>query len=203
MRQHPFSLLLAIVFMAGFGTDASADWVITPYAGFNWGASVTFNDAALSYDDEFTSRIDVGAGAAWITGPFAVEFDFGYFPGFFADRKADDDFEFGPSHLLTMMANAGYTPGFRIAGVRPYAAGGFGIIQTHIQDEFDLFTVKSTNAAFNVGGGGELPLGTRYGIRGDVRYFRTVQERLPEREVDVAIGALSFWRVTGGLTIKF
>lgn len=203
MRQHLFSVVLAIVLIAGVAANVSADWVITPYAGLNWGAKVTFNDAALSYDDEFKSRINFGAAAAWLTGPFAVEFDFGYLPGFFGDRKADDDFEFGPSRLLTMMANVGYTPDIRIAGVRPYAAGGFGVLQTHIEDEFDLFTVKSTNAAFNVGGGGELPLGAKYGIRGDVRYFRTVQEKLPAREVDVAIGKLSFWRVTGGVTIKF
>jgi hypothetical protein len=203
MRQHRFSILLAIVLVAGLAADGSADWVAIPYAGFNWGAKVTFNDAALSYDDEFKSRVNFGGAVAWLNGPFAVEFDFGYLPGFFADRKADDDFEFGPSRLLTMMGNVAYTPAFRIGGVRPYAAGGFGVILTHIQDEFDLFTVESTNAAFNVGGGGELPLGAKYGIRGDVRYFRTVQEKLPEREVDVAIGALSFWRVTGGVTIKF
>jgi hypothetical protein len=203
MRQHPFSILLAIVLIAGVAPDASADWVITPYAGWNWGSKVTFTDAALSYDDEFKSRINFGAGTAWLTGPFAVEFDFGYLPDFFGDRKADDDFEFGPSYLLTLMANVGYAPRFRIAGLRPYAAGGFGVIQTHIEDEFDLFTVNSTNAAFNVGGGAEWPLGPKYGIRGDVRYFRTVQEKLPAQEVDVAIGSLSFWRVTGGLTIKF
>src|SRR5262245_5065473 len=116
MRQQALSTVLVIALMAGFGADASADWIVTPYAGFNWGAKVTFNDAALSYDDEFKSRVNFGGGVAWLTGPFAVEFDFGYLPGFFADRKADDDFEFGPSRLLTMMANVGYRPDFRIAG---------------------------------------------------------------------------------------
>jgi opacity protein-like surface antigen len=201
MRQHPISFLLAIVLMAFLATDASADWVITPYAGLNWGAAATFNDAALSYDDEFKPRMNVGGEVDWINGPFAVGFDFGYLPQFFADRKADDDFEFGGSRVLTMMANVAYE--FHLAGLRPYGAAGFGVIQTHITDEFELFTVNSTNAAFNAGGGVVWPLDAKYGIRGDVRYFRTVQEKLPEREVDVAIGALSFWRVTGGLTIKF
>jgi len=182
--------------------DSAADWVITPYAGLNWAAAATFNDAALSYDDEFKSSFNVGGEVDWINGPLAVGFDFGYLPEFFADRKADDDFEFGSSYVLTMMANVAYTP-FQLAGLRPYGAGGFGVMKTHITDEFELFTVSSTNAAFNVGGGVQWPLGARYGIRGDARYFRTVQEKLPEREVDVAIGSLRFWRFTGGVTIKF
>jgi hypothetical protein len=201
MRQQRFSILLAIVLVASLAADGSADWVITPYAGLNWGAAATFNDAALSYDDEFKARMNFGGEVDWVNGPFAVGFDFGYLPGFFADRKADDDFEFGGSHVLTMMASVAYT--FQIAGLRPYGAAGFGVIRTHITDEFELFTVDSTNAAFNAGGGVQWPLGPKYGIRGDVRYFKTVQEKLPEREVDVAIGDLSFWRVTGGLTIKF
>jgi Outer membrane protein beta-barrel domain len=201
MRQQRFSILLAIVLVASLAADGSADWVVTPYAGLNWGAAATFNDAALSYDDEFKARMNFGGEVDWVNGPFAVGFDFGYLPGFFADRKADDDFEFGGSHVLTMMASVAYT--FQIAGLRPYGAAGFGVIRTHITDEFELFTVDSTNAAFNAGGGVQWPLGPKYGIRGDVRYFKTVQEKLPEREVDVAIGDLSFWRVTGGLTIKF
>jgi hypothetical protein len=202
MRQHRFSILLAIVLVAGLTGDGFADWLVTPYAGLNWGATATFNDAALSYDDEFKSRMNFGGEVDWIHGPFAAGFDFGYLPAFFADRKADDDFEFGSSYVLTLMANVAYTP-FQIAGLRPYGAAGFGVMKTHITDEFDLFTVNSTNAAFNAGGGVQWPLGAKYGIRGDVRYFRTVQEKLPEREVDVAIGSLSFWRFTGGVTIKF
>jgi len=202
MRHHRRSVLLAIVLVGCVTADAAADWVITPYAGLNWAAAATFNDAALSYDDEFKSSFNVGGEVDWINGPLAVGFDFGYLPEFFADRKADDDFEFGSSYVLTMMANVAYTP-FQIAGLRPYGAGGFGVMKTHITDEFELFTVSSTNAAFNVGGGVQWPLGARYGIRGDARYFRTVQEKLPEREVDVAIGSLSFWRFTGGVTIKF
>jgi Outer membrane protein beta-barrel domain len=202
MRHHRFSILLAIVLMAGLAADTSADWVITPYAGLNWGAAATFNDAALSYDDEFKARMNFGGEVDWISGPFAIGFDFGYLPGFFADRKADDFFEFGSSYVLTLMANVAYTP-FQIGGLRPYGAAGFGVMKTHITDEFELFTVNSTNAAFNAGGGVQWLLGAKYGIRGDVRYFKTVQEKLPETEVDVAIGDLSFWRVTGGLTIKF
>jgi len=200
--RHLRPVLLAIVLVGCVTADSAADWVITPYAGLNWAAAATFNDAALSYDDEFKSSFNVGGEVDWINGPLAVGFDFGYLPEFFADRKADDDFEFGSSYVLTMMANVAYTP-FQIAGLRPYGAGGFGVMKTHITDEFELFTVSSTNAAFNVGGGVQWPLGARYGIRGDARYFRTVQEKLPEREVDVAIGSLSFWRFTGGVTIKF
>ena len=183
-------------------TAASAEWIVTPYAGITWGTAATFNDVALSYDDEFAGRASVGAAAGWNSGPFTVEFDFGYHPGLFADRKADDDFEFGSSRVMTAMANALWAAPFRFAGLRPYGAGGIGIVRTSIDDEFEIFAVRNTNTAFNVGGGVMRPIG-RYVLRADARYFRTVQEQLPEREVDVALGQLRFWRFSGGLTMGF
>ena len=200
---HSRSLLLTIpAALLVSVTAASAEWIVTPYAGITWGTAATFNDVVFSYDDEFAGRASVGAAAGWRSGPFTFEFDFGYQPGLFADRTADDDFEFSSSRVMTMMANAVWAAPFRFAGLQPYGAGGIGIIRTHIDDEFDLFTVANSNPAFNVGGGVMRPIG-RYVLRADARYFRTLQEKLPEREVDVAIGALRFWRFSGGLTIRF
>jgi opacity protein-like surface antigen len=201
---HPRrTLALVAVFALGMAPSAAAQWAVTPYAGVNWGTAATFNDAALSYDDEFKLSMNVGAALTWTTGPWGVELDFGYLPSLFGDRKADDDFEFASNRALTMMANGLFMPQVRVLGMQPYAAGGIGVIVTHIEDEFEVFTLDSTNLAFNVGGGVRIPVGSRYSVRGDARYFRTIQEKLPEREVDVAIGSLEFWRFGGGFTIGF
>ena len=199
----PGALILASLLLLSSATAAPAQWLVTPYGGVTWGTSATFNDAALSYDDEFAARTSLGAAAGWRSGPLVLEFDFGYLPQLFANRTANDDFEFGSSRVLTLMANGLYSAPFHVVGLQPYGAAGIGMIRTHINDQLELFTVESSNTAFNIGGGVTKPLGGRYGLRADARYFRTIQEKLPEREVDVTIGALKFWRFTGGVTIRF
>jgi outer membrane protein with beta-barrel domain len=203
MRDHLSGAILAAVFVLASVTPASAEWVVTPYAGITWKTTATFNDAIGSYDDEFASRVGFGGAAGWRSGPLTLEFDFGFLPGLFDDRSADDDFEYGSTRVMTLMANGVWAAPFRFIGLQPYAAGGIGVIRTNIDAEADLFKVKSTNTAFNVGGGVMKPLGTRYGLRADARFFRTIQEQLPESEVDLAIAVLKFWRFSGGVTIRF
>lgn len=203
MRDHLSGAILAVAVLLASVTAVSAEWVVTPYAGITWKTTATFNDAIGSYDDEFATRLGFGGAGGWRSGPLTVEFDFGFLPGLFDDRTADDDFEYGTTRVMTLMANGVWAAPFRLTGLQPYGAGGIGVIRTDIDAELDLFKVKSTNTAFNVGGGVMRPLGSRYGLRADARYFRTIQEQQPEREVDVAIAVLKFWRFSGGVTIRF
>jgi hypothetical protein len=61
----------------------------------------------------------------------------------------------------------------------------------------------------NVGGGVHLFPTPNFGLRADVRYFRTVGD-LGWDEIrdidgldDLPLPRLDFWRVTGGVTLKF
>jgi opacity protein-like surface antigen len=87
--------------------------------------------------------------------------------------------------------------------VRPYGAIGVGLLRTRI-DETDLFDDLSTNdMAFNVGFGVIGMLSDRVGLRGDVRYFRSLQDPEDDDDFDVSIGNFDFWRATGGVTFRF
>jgi hypothetical protein len=41
------------------------------------------------------------------------------------------------------------------------------------------------------------------GIRGDVRYFRALQDIESDDEFDVSLGDLRFWRGSVGITFRF
>jgi opacity protein-like surface antigen len=198
---------LAILVSLAAPARASADWLFTPFIGMNWGSAVTFSDALGDFDDEFEKRVNFGASLAWMgAGIAGFELDFGYSPNFFERTEGDDDFEFGDSNLTTVMANItlgvpiGGQSGF---GIRPYATGGVGIIRSSIDDVGDLFDVSSTDWGFNVGGGVMGFFSDNVGIRGDVRYFRSLQDIESDDEFDVSLGDLRFWRGSVGITFRF
>ena len=94
------------------------------------------------------------------TGSIAgFELNFGYTPDY--SEAAGDQ------KVLDLMV--GLTAGPDLGGdigVRPYAAGGVGLLRTGSGDSAD------NNFGFNLGGGLFVQLNERFGIRGDVRYFR-------------------------------
>jgi len=201
MRDHLAAASVAVVLLLAAPVPASAEWVVTPYAGVAWQTTGTFNDAIGSYDDEFAPRLSFGGAGGWRSGPLTLEFDFGYMPDLFGDRSNSDDDYYGTNRVMTLMANGLWSAPYRLVGLQPYAAGGIGVIRTHVANDF--FGLDNTNIALDVGGGLLKTLGARYGLRLDARYFRTIQEQLPEPEVDVAVGVLKFWRFSGGVTIRF
>lgn len=193
--------------MAAVPTRASADWLFTPFIGMNFGGSVTFNDSLGDFEDELEKRNTFGASLAWMgAGAVGFEFDFGYAPNFFESTEGSDDFDYGDSNVTTLMANVviGAPIGGQSGmGIRPYASGGVGIIRSQVDDVDDFFDVTSNDWGFNAGAGITGFFSDRVGIRGDIRYFRSLQDNEADDEFDVALGSLRFWRGSLGITFRF
>jgi hypothetical protein len=208
LRKLVIPSVLALFVVAGAPSKASADWLVTPYFGMNWGGSANFNDAFdEDFEDEFERKMNFGASVAWMgAGAIGFEFDLGFAPNFFENTSGGGDFAFGDSNVTTLMANVkvgapfgGQTGG----GIRPYASGGLGVIKARIDDPDDLFSIDSTDWGFNVGAGVTGFFSDRLGLQGDVRYFRSLQDNEPDDELDVALGDFNFWRGTVGLVFRF
>jgi opacity protein-like surface antigen len=199
--------VLALMLSAFAPAKASADWLFTPFIGMNWGSAVTFNSDLGDFDDEFEKRVNFGASLAWMgAGIAGFEIDFGYSPNFFESTEGDDDFDYGDNNLTTLMANVvlgAPIGGQSGGGIRPYASGGVGIIRSRIGDAGDLFDVTSNDWGFNVGAGVTGFFSDNVGLRGDVRYFRSLQDNEPDDEFDIALGSLHFWRGSVGVTFRF
>jgi hypothetical protein len=206
MRKLLTTTVLVLTASAAVPSTASADWLFTPFVGINWGGAANFGDVG-DFEDEFEKRGNFGASLAYMgAGAVGFEVDFGWSPNFFENTTGGGDFEFGDSNVTTLMANlvVGAPIGGQSGpGIRPYASGGVGIIQSRIGDAGDLFDVNSTDWGFNVGAGITGFFTDNIGLRGDVRYFRSLQDNEPDDEFDLALSDFRFWRGTVGLTFRF
>jgi hypothetical protein len=204
VRKFIITSLIAAGTLAAPAT-ASADWLLTPFIGANWGAGATFNDVD-DFDDEFEQRVNFGASIGWMgAGVFGYEFDLGFSPNFFENTEGGGNFHFGDSNVTTLMANlvlGAPIGGQRGPGLRPYALAGMGLIRTRIDDAADLFSVDSNSWGYNVGGGIIFFFGD-VGLRGDVRYFRSLQDDEPDGDLDIALSDFNFWRGSIGVTFRF
>ena len=207
LRKLFISSCLALIVSVAAAKPASADWLFTPWVGINWGTTIDFNESLGDFEDELEKRGTFGASLAWMgAGAVGFEFDFGWSPNFFQSTEGDENFDYGDNNLTTLMANVvvGAPIGGQSGlGVRPYASGGVGIIRSHLDDADDLFDVSSNDWCFNVGAGVAGFFSDNVGLRGDVRYFRSLQDDEPDDELDVALGSFSFWRGSVGVTFRF
>ena len=199
-RLFVISTLFLFIVIAS-PSKASAEWLFTPFIGVNWGGSATVTEFGEDFEDEFKQRMNFGAGLTWMSdGPFGIEFDFGYSPNFF--EETTDDFEFiNDSNVTTLMANV--VVAGRSGAIRPYGTGGIGLIRSRIGSADDFFDDAFSNLGFNVGGGVNAFFTDNVGIRGDIRYFRQIQDNEPDDEPDFVLGDLRFWRGTVGVVFSF
>jgi hypothetical protein len=103
---------------------------------------------------------------------------------------------FDESGITTAMVNAlGMWPH---PTVRPFGAGGVGVIRVRASGFGDEPSLTRTDWGLNLGGGVLVMLNDAVGIRGDVRYFRYFQ-----RHDDLPLtngGFFDFWRSSVGVT---
>ncbi|MDQ3068659.1 MAG: porin family protein [Acidobacteriota bacterium] len=191
MRIQKLMVLCALcVVLAPIRADA--EWFISPFIGAAFGGRVP--DAP---------KIDYGASGGWMGRVVGFEIDVSHRPDFF---KANDvpDFLLSESSVTTVMFNGLYRVPIGWERVRPYAAAGIGLLRTRIGGGDDFVRGSGSNVGFNLGGGVMGDLGDRLALRGDVRYFRDLQELEGESEFfSLGNDKLDFWRATVGVAFRF
>lgn len=194
--------------LAGAPRSASADWVFTPFVGwnFNGSADVTGSGGA-SFNNQFEHKIDYGISIAQMgAGVLGWEVDFGYSPNFYETGTASNNtFDFtNDSNVTTLTGNVivGIPAGGHGASIRPYAVGGVGLIRSNVQDTAGFFDVTTKNDfGLDVGAGVMGFVSQNVGIRGDVRYFRGF--RGAGNDAGLGLSNFNYWRGTVGVSFKF
>ena len=96
--------------------------------------------------------------------------------------------------------------------VHPYATGGLGVIKVSGEvaaPVLGALQLSGSEFGMNFGGGVIVFPSRSIGLRGDIRYFRTLGDLTLDELVDIGglddlpIPEFDFWRVTGGVTLRF
>ncbi len=196
-RARLAGFLLVLITLTLTPAPARADTLLIPFMGVNFGG-----DSGKDFADAFdSSRFDWGASFAFMGGGiFGIEGDFAYSPDFFGKTDVGGSSLFTATGNLLIGIPFGGQQGF---GIRPYGLGGVGVM--HSSAEFGGVSGRDEdNVTWSAGGGVMLFFGTRVGIRGDLRYFRTFDD-LEIFGVNIAEspGKLDFTRGSVGVVFRF
>jgi hypothetical protein len=175
--------LLLLVFVA-LAAPLHAEAYLSPFVGVAFGGHT--DDSKLTYGGSLT--------LAGHDSPFGFALDFSHTPDFFGTTGL------GNNNVTSLMANLVLiSPG----SVRLYGSAGVGLMKTRVRDVAGFFNIDSNDFGLNAGGGVLLFPGGAVGFNADVRYFRNLTDPQPDREFDIDLGGLYFWRAVGGISLRF
>ena len=189
-------VLMAAIAALLVPASARADWLFTPNVGSTFGGAADGREG-LTY----------GASIGWMgAGIFGFEADLQYTPEFFEASDGDLDL-IDDANVLTFMGNAifGVPVGGQTGpGIRPFGLVGVGLL-TRQQDRADeVFNIDSNVFGFNVGAGAMGFVSDHVGLRGDVRYVRSLEDFDDETDgANLGIGDFDFWRANFGVTFRW
>jgi len=207
MRKLLFVPMLAVLAFAAAPSSASADWYLTPFVGGNFGGNANFG-GDNDFEDQVERRVDLGACLGWMgNGIAGFEVDWGWSPNFFQNTTGPGNFALGDSNVTTLMGNlvlgipiGGQTGG----GLRPYVLGGAGLLRSNISGSTFFNDLTSNDFGMNVGGGVHGYFNDHVGLRGDLRYFRLLEDNEPSvTDFDLSLADFNFWRASIGVTFRF
>jgi hypothetical protein len=183
MRRHLAGLAVVLSLSAA---PAGADVLLTGFAGGAFGGSTD------------RTRGTYGGALGFLGSVVGFEAEFSTTPDFFGSSSGD---VFTDNNVVTLMGSLLVT--LPTGPVRIYGAFGGGLMKTRLNDAGQLFDVDSNDFGINAGGGLLLFLGDHFGLRGDIRYFRDLQDDNPDGNFDIDFGKVSYWRGVGGIVIRF
>jgi hypothetical protein len=179
---------LALALLVMLPSESLAEWQLKPFVGLDFGATTTFTDL-----DHVAGKphATFGANGLVLGQVFGVEGDVSFSPGFFQASK--QQLVLGSS-VTTVTGNlvVAFPRRWTQYTLRPYIVGGGGLMRVHIDDVSGIFTVQSSLAAIDVGGGVTGFLTDRVGVCWDVRYFRSLNGE--SRGFSIGNEQLSYWR---------
>ena len=179
------------LFMLVPAVPARADVVLTPYVGSLFGGDLP--DGKPSY----------GASAAFMGGGiFGAEVGFNWTPEF-VPATAFHDHVRQASLMANLIVGIPMGDNDQAGHIRPYITGGGGLFRQTAKESDFFDRISSNDFALNFGGGVMAFFTEHVGVRGDIRYFRTLTDNDSDSGVDFNFGDLDFWKWDVGAAFKF
>ena len=191
----------ALLLILAVPERAAADFFIVPYLGMKFGGSTSIVDLELASSKR---KLVLGVGARQVDdGIIGYEVEFGNIAGFFGNEEeaAIEPLVKSGNYVndLTGSVVLSLPPGFTGGGLRPYAVIGGGLIHATSEDYLELFLVRRTVPAINLGVGATGMFTNNVGVRFDLRHLRSLATDAPTGGVGRRI---SYSRFTIGLMLR-
>jgi hypothetical protein len=183
-------------------STARADIFAVPFMGMKFGGSTSIVDLELAAGKK---KFVIGGAAMQINeGLIGYEVEFAntwsYFENADLEGLGRAVVKHG-SYVTDLTGNLvlSLPPGATGGGLRPYIVLGGGLIHAEAEDVFDVFQVRRTVPAINLGVGATGLITNNVGVRFDVRHLRSLFN-------DAAVGQvgkrISYSRFTIGLLLR-
>jgi hypothetical protein len=180
MNVKVFPALATLLFLASTAAPARAEVTLTPFLG------------ALFHGQLPTKKAAYGVSlTAMGKGIIGGEVDFSWTPKFVDETTTSNAVrEANVTGNLIVGIPIGGTHGKTI---KPYVVGGVGILRATAKASDFADKLSNNDFAYDLGGGVMGTVNDHFGLRGDLRYFRTTSDT----------NQYKFWRGTGGVVLKF
>lgn len=158
---------LTLGFVGGVAQPASAQVFLSPIIGYNFGGDSGCPSATNCKD----KNLNVGIAFGNYGNLFGLEEEFAYAKDFFGDSPTTE------SSVVTLMTNLLLSPD--VGRIKPYALVGFGLIKSNVEfGALGSLTSSDLNTiAWDLGGGVTAQFTDRLGVRGDVRFFKSMKDK--------------------------
>ena len=192
-------LLFAALILCTEGAEARADFLITPFIGSAFGGNTTLLD--LDIGAASSKHWTFGGSAAWLSDQvLGVEAEFAMVPGFFENSEGTGLIT--GSRVTTLTGNVLVAMPLSVSreSLRPYVAGGLGLIRATAEDLIGL-NESGDWLGLQLGAGAIGLITERAGVRFDLRHARSLSRDTTLRGDRTS--KLSFWRATVGVTLRY
>jgi hypothetical protein len=193
------TLLLVLVSMLAMPATARADLFVTPFLGVKFGGSTSIVDLEIA---AASKKLALGVAAMKMDARIiGYEVELGNINGFFEREASIGPLLKSGSYVtdLTGSVVLSLPPGVTAGGLRPYAVLGGGLIHAESEDVLNIFQVRRTVPAINLGVGAVGLLTNNVGVRFDVRHLRSLSK---DASVGVVGRRIAYSRFTIGLLLR-
>ena len=190
MHRHVKALAIAgAVALVWAPVQARADGFIVPWFGGTFSRS-----SEIRKLDNGTTSVGAALGTMGGGGLLGFDLDIGFTPNFFGSKSV-----VGTNNVITVTGNLIVGPSIETSsgrGVRPYGNFGVGLIRSKAGSTAD------NGFGWNAAGGLMAFFSSSIGLRGDIRYFHTVNNTSASNTVLLKPGKFYFWRGYIGVVFR-
>lgn len=187
-KRLPMAAIGAAVIVLVVAQPARADWLLTPHIGVTFGGSTTSQAANYGFSFGFM-------GARILGAEVQAEFT----PNFFETESNNLE----DSNVSTVMGNIIVGAPLGSPGIRPYVSAGAGILRTHATSADNVFDLDQNAFGVNAGAGVIGFVRENFGLRLDLRFFRSLRDADEGDNIDLDLGSFQYWRASVGGTFRF